>query len=423
MERIKNIVFDFDGTLLDTARQIMATIHATVTEMGLPPKTDEEYKSSIGLRLEDTPQFLWPGVEAAADYATIYRRVFNGLKDTIVVECFPGVRETLDYLRRNGYRMAVATSRSRSSLVEYLTSLGLDDYFEMLVGGGDVSLGKPAPDPVLMIMDACAWEARETMTVGDAPVDILMGRAAGTATCAVTYGNATEDELRGADPDYIIHDFEALIPILAGVHPDIVEYVEREILPRYDSFDKAHHRDHARMVIRQSLSLARPLPLLDTDMVYCIAAYHDTGLVNGREFHHIDSGRILASDEFLRSRFSPGDIETMRRAVEDHRASGKTAPRNDYGKVVADADRHIDARTIIRRTIQYGLANYPDLDRRGHFERTLSHLTAKYGPEGYLRVWLPWSDNAARLKALHALIADIDSLKRIFDDIFDRETV
>lgn len=215
---------------------------------------------------------------------------------------------------------------------------------------------------------------------------------------------------------------EALEALTAGVSPEVVGYVEEKIIPRYDGFDKAHRRDHARMVINRSLALAERLPELNRDMVYCIAAFHDLGLVNGREKHHLDSGLILEADSFVRERFSAEQIETMRQAVEDHRASGKSEPRSLYGMVVADADRFIDPETIIRRTVQYGLANYPQLDRAGHFDRTLGHLCEKYGPEGYLRVWLTWSGNAVRLRQLHEIIADRQSLAAIFDRIFDEET-
>ncbi len=211
-------------------------------------------------------------------------------------------------------------------------------------------------------------------------------------------------------------------PTACGVSPDVAAYVESHILPRYDTFDKAHRRDHALMVIDRSLQLARRLPELETDMVYCIAAFHDLGLAYGRENHHLDSGRIIRSDAFLAGRFSPAQIEEMARAAEDHRASGKTAPRSDYGKVVADADRFIDPTTIIRRTVQYGLAHYPQLDREGHYRRTVDHLTNKYGPQGYLRVWLPWSDNAAALRQLHRMLEQPERLRELFDGIFDAET-
>ena len=109
----------------------------------------------------------------------------------------------------------------------------------------------------------------------------------------------------------------------------------------------------------------------------------------------------------------------MGRAVEDHRASNQKKPRNGYGMIVAEADRFIEADTIIRRTIQYSLANYPQLDRAGHYQRTIEHLNEKYGPRGYLKVWIPWSDNARNLKELHVLLADRKKLEDIFNRILD----
>lgn len=207
-----------------------------------------------------------------------------------------------------------------------------------------------------------------------------------------------------------------------NVNPEIVNYIEDRIIPRYDYFDKAHRRDHVQMVIEQSLQLAEKMPGIDANMVYCIAAFHDLGLVNGRERHHIDSAAILRSDPFIINHFTPDQIRLMSDAVEDHRASGKSVPRSDYGKIVADADRFIDVETIIRRTLQYGLANFPHLDREGHYYRTADHLSEKYGPQGYLRIWLPWSDNNTRLKQLHNVIAEPASLREIFDRLYEEET-
>lgn len=209
---------------------------------------------------------------------------------------------------------------------------------------------------------------------------------------------------------------------LKPVSPEIIDYVEREIIPRYASFDKAHQENHVRMVIEQSLKLAEHTPSMNSDMVYVIAAFHDLGLVNGRENHHKDSRKILEANAFVTSHFTRKQIVTMGRAVEDHRASNQKKPRNGYGLLVAEADRFIDPETIIRRTIQYGLANYPNLDRAGHYQRTIEHLNEKYGPNGYLKVWIPWSDNAKNLKRLHALLTDKGRLEEIFNRIFDEET-
>ena len=206
------------------------------------------------------------------------------------------------------------------------------------------------------------------------------------------------------------------------ISPQIIDYVEREIIPRYAAFDKAHREDHVRMVIEQSMKLIEHEPSINVDMVYVVAAFHDLGLVNGRENHHKDSRKILEADTFIASHFSPEQIRFMGEAVEDHRASNGTKPRNEYGLIVAEADRFIDPETIIRRTIQYGLANYPQLDRAGHYQRIIDHLINKYGPNGYLKVWIPWSDNAENLRKLHALLSDQPRLDAIFNRIFDEET-
>ena len=143
-----------------------------------------------------------------------------------------------------------------------------------------------------------------------------------------------------------------------NVNPALVEYIEREILPRYDHFDQAHQRDHVTMVIQQSLDIASRLDV-DTDMVYAIAAYHDTGLCEGREHHHEVSAQIIKADQNLRQWFTEEQILVMADAAEDHRASAKQAPRTIYGRIVAEADRFIDPDTIVRRTIQYGMDHYP----------------------------------------------------------------
>ena len=195
------------------------------------------------------------------------------------------------------------------------------------------------------------------------------------------------------------------------------QYIETEIIPRYDSFDAAHRRDHVEYVIAQSLKLAEHYDV-DRDMVYAIAAYHDTGLAVDRKTHHLESGRIIRSDQSLRQWFNEARIETMAQAVEDHRASSDHEPRSIYGKIVAEADRQIDPETIIRRTVQYGLAHYPGLDREGHWNRMLEHLNEKYAEGGYLRLWIPESDNAAKLRELHGLIRDRDYLESLFDKFY-----
>ena len=163
----------------------------------------------------------------------------------------------------------------------------------------------------------------------------------------------------------------------------LIDYIEAEILPRYDAFDKAHNRKHAITVLVRSLQLAQHYDVSPA-MVYTIAAFHDTGLVEGREHHHTASVRIIREDKRLKELFTAEEIEIMADAVEDHRASNSNPPRTIYGKIVAEADRIIDPATIMRRTIQYGLSHYPELSEEGHIERAVAHIKEKYGEGGLL---------------------------------------
>ena len=197
-------------------------------------------------------------------------------------------------------------------------------------------------------------------------------------------------------------------------------YIESAILPRYKDFDPAHRIDHALQVIAESLKLAKHYDV-DERMVYTIAAYHDIGLCEGRERHHLVSGRMLRADERLHEWFTDEEIETMAQAVEDHRASLDHAPRSIYGRIVAEADRLIDPMTVLLRTVQYGLSHYPELDKEEHYHRYCEHLQEKYAEGGYLKLWIPESDNAARLTELRALMADEIRKRKVFEQFYSQK--
>lgn len=124
--------------------------------------------------------------------------------------------------------------------------------------------------------------------------------------------------------------------LASNVSLDLMEFVEKNILPRYTAFDKAHNLTHVNRVISRSLELASRIGA-DTDMAYVIAAYHDLGLEGPRAVHHLTSGKILAADSRLQKWFSKEQIKIMKEAVEDHRASTSHMPRSIYGKIVAEA--------------------------------------------------------------------------------------
>lgn len=198
---------------------------------------------------------------------------------------------------------------------------------------------------------------------------------------------------------------------------DLVEFIETQILPQYAQFDRAHNMEHVTRVIRNALDLVR-ITGADLDMVYTIAAYHDLGMSGPRAVHHITGGKILAADARLKRWFSAEQIKIMREAVEDHRASASHAPRSLYGRIIAEADRDIDVDTIFRRAIVYGLANYPELDREGQWNRFRQHMDEKYSVNGYIRLWIPGSPNERNLNELRNIIAQPQLLRQHFDRLY-----
>ncbi|MBQ9668131.1 MAG: HD domain-containing protein [Prevotella sp.] len=202
---------------------------------------------------------------------------------------------------------------------------------------------------------------------------------------------------------------------------DLVEFIETQILPQYTSFDKAHNLEHVTRVIRRSLDLVKQTGT-DINMVYTIAAYHDLGMSGPRAVHHITGGKILAGDTRLRRWFSAEQIKIMKEAVEDHRASASHAPRSIYGKIVAEADRDIVPEVVFRRTVQFGLANYPEKSREEHWERFREHMDNKYSQNGYIRLWIPGSPNEQQLKQLREVIDTPELLRKKFNQYYDEET-
>lgn len=208
---IKNIIFDFDGTLADTSNLIVATMQKTNEDLGLPYRTAEQIKTTIGVRLEEIPFLLWPNITGLGEsFGKIYRENFEKIKNEIPIKLFPGVAETLSKLKEEGYSLALATSRSHKSAVELTQQLGIQDYLNYIVGGDDVLEGKPNPESIYKILKELRCWPDESMMVGDMLVDVKMGKNAGVKTCAVTYGNGDELELKESGADYIFSDFSDL---------------------------------------------------------------------------------------------------------------------------------------------------------------------------------------------------------------------
>ena len=202
---------------------------------------------------------------------------------------------------------------------------------------------------------------------------------------------------------------------------DLMEFIEQNILPKYNAFDKAHNLTHVNRVIKNSLALAEKTGA-DINMAYAIAAYHDLGLEGPRAIHHISSGKMVMADRRLRRWFSEDKIKVMKEAVEDHRASASHAPRSIYGKIVAEADRDLDPTTVFTRAIEYGLDHYPEKSYEEQWQRFVQHMTEKYSNSGYIKLWISDSPNEARLKEIRETINNTELLKTVFDNIYNSMT-
>jgi len=213
MSKVKAVLFDFDGTLFNTAPGILITIRETFKKMGYPVPEDDKIKATIGLPLVQVFRILGPFDEQkAVEGAATYRELFP-IFEISNVFVFPGVKETLDKLSSLGIRMAICTSRDFSSLHRILVNHQMWSYFETAVTIDDGLKPKPAPDPVLALLSKMDLGKEDVLVVGDTTFDIGMGNNAGCKTCAVTYGNHSAAKLSEANPTYTIDDFGELLSL------------------------------------------------------------------------------------------------------------------------------------------------------------------------------------------------------------------
>ena len=202
------------------------------------------------------------------------------------------------------------------------------------------------------------------------------------------------------------------------VNLEIMQFVETQILPKYNEFGESHGLRHVTRVIKNALKLV-PVTGADIDMVYIVAAYHDLGMSGPRAIHHLTSGKILQADARLKRWFTPEQIKIMKEAVEDHRASSSRQPRSIYGKIVAEADRDIDVHEIFLRAIEYGEENYPGKEKEEQWQRFADHMDEKYSRNGYIKLWIPNSPNEKALKELRNIIEDKTELRKYFEGIYE----
>ena len=145
--------------------------------------------------------------EQNEDCFNTYNRIFDENNRNITVEMFPGVKEAIKQWHNAGTIITLASSRGNASLTNFVEQMQLGKYISLILGAEDVELAKPNPYPVLKTLKHFNIAPEDTLVVGDMSFDILMGKRAGCHTCAVTYGNGTEEELRAAGAEQIVDSF------------------------------------------------------------------------------------------------------------------------------------------------------------------------------------------------------------------------
>lgn len=212
---IKAVVFDTDGTLLDTFEHIVQTFEHVLPQANVEPHR-EDIRKVIGQTLIECYESLAPG-HNAADLARVHHEYQQSEEMYQLIVAYEGLHEALEKLKKGGVGCAVVSNRGKESLDLIFDYTGLADFFDIVISGTDVE--RPKPDPVAMqgVIDYFSINPSEIAMVGDTPIDIMFGKNAKVGTTiAMTHGFATYKELNDAGPDYILDSFMQL-PKVIGI--------------------------------------------------------------------------------------------------------------------------------------------------------------------------------------------------------------
>ena len=206
-ERLKGglVIFDLDGTLIDSSLDIAWSANETLKAFGYPPKDFDAIVESIGWGVKNLLEKLMPGeTPEAIEEARLKFLKFYGGHLVVQTTIYPGVVEILEYLRSGGKKMAIVTNKPHALSVAILEELKIGPYFGAVLGGDSVVNRKPHPEPVEKVLSMLGVPASASLIVGDSPVDCEAGRSARVGTVGVTYGFRGRKELEGAGCDFII---------------------------------------------------------------------------------------------------------------------------------------------------------------------------------------------------------------------------
>ena len=406
------IIFDLDGTLLNTIDDLGYACNYALEKTGYPTFPIEAYPAKVGNGINNLIRRALPESERTEENVLRVREYFvpyYNEHNCDYTRPYEGIREVLAALKAQGHQLAVASNKYQAA-TEKIVNHFFPDVFDVILGEREGVERKPNPQIVFDILTKLSplTTHHSPLYIGDSLVDFETAKNAEVPFVACSWGFVSREKLIEAGILHIVDQPEQIL----GFTKTLKQYIEQTILPQYDAFDGGHQRDHAQMVIDESLKLAREHGA-DEQMAYVIAAYHDLGLRFDREKHHIHSGEILMADQTLRQWFTQEQLLIMRDAVEDHRASSKNPPRTIYGAIVAEADRQINPTLVIHRTMAYSAKLFPEGDFETLYQRSKEHLLEKYAEGGYMKLWLNSERNVRSLEQLRAIIRDEQQLRAL----------
>lgn len=205
-DRFKLVVFDWDGTLMDSEAQIVSSLQNVIAELGLASRSEQALRNVIGLGLPEAIRHLYPESDpaAVAHFADCYRHHFL-TAEQVPSRLFNGALEVVTQLHEQGYLLAVATGKSRRGLDRSLRETGSEDYFHA-TRCADETFSKPHPQMLLEIMTDLNTAPEKTLMVGDTEYDLLMAAQAGVSAVAVTYGVHERTRLIAHEPLVCLDD-------------------------------------------------------------------------------------------------------------------------------------------------------------------------------------------------------------------------
>ncbi len=218
--QVRGVVFDLDGTLIDSYDGIADALNSALAALGRPPQPADRVRVMVGRGVETLlARAMGPEAQERPGLIEEGVRLFRERYAQVCVSgsrLLPGAEATLRALRGRGYHMAVATNKPARFAVPILEALGAAACLEAVVGPEQVARLKPDPEMVLTALRAMGLSARGGLYVGDMPVDVQTARAAGVPVVAVTTGSSTPEELRAARPDAMAPSLGALLDLLPG---------------------------------------------------------------------------------------------------------------------------------------------------------------------------------------------------------------